>query len=396
VKRSLAIIYLICNFASVSAKQIKVGLYDSMNKLYLTSNRDYRIIEDQSLNPGSFMERSTLIEKPKGAPVLLRSSPAAANPLLIASEPDLVTSQKIIKLECKDQYLVQAGKLDPCIWQLKPSEDGSFEFDKFRGSIVIIPYKDHFTVINQLDIEEYLLAVLPSEMISSWPEEALKAQAVAARTYTYANLGRRRKLGYDLSSDVSDQKYNGYKHETTRTSAAVKATLDEVITDKTGKLVEAYYSSHAGRFTALPENGWGIAPRHYLIHQMETAADDNKWTLKFSKADINSKLIDLRIGSIDAITIVSRGLDNRVLKVLVTGTSGKHVTLTGEEFRHKLGLRSTDFDFRVNAGVVSFTGIGFGHGIGMSQYGARQMALDGKNYRQILEYFYPGVKIDKL
>jgi stage II sporulation protein D len=233
-------------------------------------------------------------------------------------------------------------------------------------------------------------------MISSWPEEALKAQAVAARTYTYANLGRRRKLGYDLSSDVSDQKYNGYKHETTRTSTAVKATLDEVMTDQSGKLVEAYYSSHAGKFTAVPENGWGIAPRHYLLHQLETAADDNKWTLKFSKADINSKLIDLRIGSIEAITIVSRGLDNRVLKILVTGTSGRHVTLTGEEFRHKLGLRSTDFDFRVNAGVVSFTGIGFGHGIGMSQYGARQMAIDGKSYRQILQYFYPGVKVGKL
>lgn len=383
--RFFLIIFLFYFFAfTAQARSIKILLHEALTKLYITANQDYQII-DLSKDKSSI-----LLNKNQGFATLLRSSPATANNLLIAASPDLVTINSPIKFLCQNSK----DQLKACLWEIKPSQEGSFENKQFRGSIIVIPHENYFQVINELDIEDYLLSVLPSEMISSWPQEALKAQAVAARTYTYKNLGKYKYLAYDLKSDVSDQMYRGYKAEDPNTNKAVKSTGQELLVDKSGALIEAYYSSHAGRFTAQPENGWGISPRHYLIHQLETSDNQYSWSIEKTFAQLNQDLSDLGLSQITAITVAKRGPDHRVLQIILSSPQ-HNISLTGEEFRHKLRLRSTDFDLIFNKNKITISGRGFGHGIGLSQYGARQMALDGKNYAQILEYFYSGAKLFK-
>lgn len=376
----------------ISAKEISIGLFDNLNTLYLSSNKDYKAVEDLS-GHNDFSNPRILVEKNAGDQSLIRSSPAAANPLLIAAEPDLVTSSRIVKFSCNPETI---QKNQPCLFKIKSKNSGT---NVYRGSIVILPYKTYFTVINRIDLEDYLLGVVPSEMPPNWHSEALKSQSVAARTYTLAMLGRRKILGYDLKSTVEDQMYLGYNKEIASTTAAIKATQGEVLIDKLGFLIDAYFSSHAGNYSNSVENAWGLSPRHYLVNVKELTTNPKNWTKEFSLKELNAKFQDLRLNSITAITIINRAPEGRVLNILVSGRNG-HKYLTGEEFRHKLGLMSTNFEIisqntAMGDFVIKMKGIGYGHGIGLSQYGAKYLAEHGQSYQQILGHYYPQTRLVK-
>jgi stage II sporulation protein D len=222
--------------------------------------------------------------------------------------------------------------------------------------------------------------------------EALKAQAVAARTYTLRNLARRQELGYDLKASVADQMYKGLVAEHPRATRAVVETAAQVMRDKQGVMVEAYYSSHGGSFSASPEFAWGLSPRHYLIPVKE-ASSDYSWRYQCSVFDLSQKLSDLGIAEILALTPIEHSMEGRVVRILVSGTKGKRL-LTGEEFRHKLGLKSTLFTMNLSPSMLVIEGSGFGHGIGMSQHGAKALAELGRSYDEILKYYYSGIKFD--
>ena len=417
-----------------SAQNISIGLYDNINTLYLTANQDYSVVEDLSEKPlpkethsyqrsgkmidlalsgfgpnklrcsqskkwdrykpviqdipldNEFSDSRTLLEKYSADWSLVRSSPATANPLLIAAEPDLVTSSRKLKFQCTSK---QTNEL-PCLFRIKVPDQ---ESRVYRGSIIIKPFKDHFTVINYLDLEDYLKGVVPSEMPPSWQIEALKTQAVAARTYSMAMLGRRKSLGYDLKSTVEDQMYLGYNKEDPQSNAAIKATQGELLIDNLGFYVDAYFSSNAGSYTNSPEAAWGLNSKEYLIPVKEPQG--NHWEIKLNQAELEEKLKDLNLSSIQAITILNRSLEGRVAQVLISGT-GKHSILTGEEFRHKLGLRSTNFDIYYLPNSIIISGIGYGHGIGMSQHGAKYLAEHGRTYEEILGHYYRGARLLKL
>ncbi len=436
-----------------TAQNISVGLYDNINTLYLTANQNYKVIEDLTEKPlpkesisyersrkmvdlaltgfgpnklsshqpknwnkylqtapeaKEFTTTRTLLEKNANDKSLIRSSPAAANPLLIAAEPDLVTSSRLVKFECApeavtaqrygftetEQAIDNQSKTLPCLFKIKiPYQHSQI----YRGSIIIKPFKDSFTVINNLDLEDYLKGVVPAEMPSSWSFEALKAQSVAARTYSMAMLGRRKALGYDLKSTVEDQMYLGYQKEDPVTTAAIKATQGELLINDQGLYVDAYFSSHGGSYTNTPEGAWGLNSAAYLIPVKEVQRSNlnAQWQIEFTKTQLEEKLKDLRFKSIDAITILSRSLEGRVANVLISG-GVEHKSLTGEEFRHKLGLRSTNFDIYYSANSILITGSGYGHGIGMSQHGAKYLAEHGRTYEEILGYYYRGAKLLKL
>lgn len=366
-----------------SAKEISIGLFDNLNTLYLSANKDYKVVEDLS-GKNDFSIPRILVEKKAYDQALVRSSPAAANPLLIAAEPDLVTASRIVKFTCKD-----SKDPKPCLFKIKAKNSG---ISTYRGSILILPYKTYFTVINRIDLEDYLLGVVPSEMPATWHNEALKAQSVAARTYTLAMLGRRKVLGYDLKSTVEDQMYSGYNKELPSTSSAIKATQGEVLIDKSGFLIDAYFSSHAGNYSNSVENAWGLSPRHYLTNVSEHTANPKAWTKEFTLKEFNDKLADLKLNSITSITIINRAPEGRVLSILLTGNSKKQY-LTGEEFRHKLGLMSTNFEIQVLENSIAINGIGYGHGIGLSQHGAKYLAEHGQSYQQILGHYYPETRL---
>jgi len=446
---------------------ITIGLYDSARTLYLTANQDYQILEAGSPT-GSWNEAKTIILNRAGAKTLIKSSPATIESMVVASPPSLTSSSQALKFVCLDSSgskvliknfdskkffkgdyknsdikIIKKQKQKPCLFMLKSSRLDKNPYNIFRGNIIIIPHKNSFTVINELKIEDYLRSVVASEVSYTWPLEALKAQAIAARTYTLAQKGRRKNLGYDLKSGVEDQMYLGYKKENPRINQAVKATQGEFLIDKAGVIVDAYYSSHAGTYSSYPETSWGISPKHYLQAVKEFSTEVKPWELNLTLEQIQEKLKDLRYEKLTAITILKRSPEGRVAGVLISGSqdgSPKHTSLSGEEFRHHLGLRSTNFSMQwITQELVSasppavilktkknifekifgfmlnekdpkpalqessavkslihnlkISGEGYGHGIGLSQYDAKFLAQSGKSYKEILLYYYQGASI---
>ncbi len=385
----LLLLFTIIQPSSQAATPINIGLYDT-NTLYITANHSFVVKQAD----GQVM----LANKP-GDRVLLRSSPAAANKLVIASPPNLLTTSDNLSFECSDPQRL-------CLFKLKQSIDDSNIYNIFRGSININPSKTYFTVINKIDLEDYLRGVVPGEMPSSWGLEALKAQAVAARTYTLKNLGRRKDRGYDLNADVTDQMYLGYKKEDSRTNQAILETKGEVLLDNQGNLIDAYYSSHAGRFTNTAQAAWGLsfssslqAKPEYISSSRATvgavAIQNYHWQQSFTLADLKKNLMDLKLdNNIIGINIINRSMAGRVDRVLISADN--QVTLTGEEFRHHLKLKSTDFTISYTSEGISISGYGFGHGIGMSQYGSKSKSDSGKSYKEILQYYYDRANLAKL
>jgi len=292
---------------------------------------------------------------------------------------------------------------------------------KYRG---LLRVSDGVTIINELELEDYLRSVVASEMPSRWPLEALKAQAVCARTYTLATLKRKPIL----KSGVADQMYLGYDKEDDKVDKAVKATQGEVLVDSYGNYIDAYYSSSGGNYTASVSDVWGLSPRPYLVPVNDYAQGSSyqSWTREFTDAELQAKLAQYKLNSIENVVVFQRSIEGRATKVQLRGLSELQLPeqhnkpiwhkspehsifadefkpqatlavntryLTGEELRHKLGLPSTNFQLRREGDKYIFAGTGFGHGIGMTQYGARNMAEAGSDYKQILAHYYHGARL---
>ncbi len=194
----------------------------------------------------------------------------------------------------------------------KPDNEGyiSTKGKWYRGKLMLRVYDGKLTVINDVNLEDYMRGVLPSEMPASWEYEALKAQAIAARSYALANLGKQAKFGYDLKDNTEDQAYGGASAETNRTNKVIDETEGLVLTYDM-KIISAYYSASAGGMT-----------------------NTNSW---------------------------------------------------GNNLPYLHSVPSFDDNVKKN-----------GHGVGMSQNGANNLAKQGYNAYQILQYFYQNVKFAKL
>ncbi len=361
----------------------------------------------------------------------------AAPQLVLSSEDDyslIQDDRTIYKFDAGSEILIKPGSITNKGKTYSVSGDFSLESEdlfivqghKFRGSMIV---RKGLQLINRLELEDYLKSVVSSEMPSRWPLEALKAQAVCARTYTLNTLQHKDTL----QPGVADQMYLGYDREDDKGRKAVAETNGEVMVDKLGNYVDAYYSSSAGNYTASVSDTWGLSPRPYLLPVNDYAQGSSyqSWTREFIASDLQSKLVDLRLAEIQSITVFQRSIEGRATKVQVSGLALKpeheeeanskpqwrqdtngdifdainpqpksKITerlatryLTGEELRHKLGLPSTNFQLSQQSDKYSFRGTGFGHGIGMTQYGAKNMAEDGASYRKILEHYYPIMKL---
>lgn len=205
-------------------------------------------------------------------------------------------------------------KIDSDNVVLKTEEDAfvSVKNKWYRGKLMIQNKNDRLTIINDVDLEDYIRGVVPSEMPSGWEEEALKAQAIAARSYALANLGKRASLGYDLKDNQEDQAYNGASAETTKTNKLVEDTKGLVLIYDL-KIIPAFYSASAGGQTVNASSAWGS-------------------DLPFIRS-----------------------------------------------------VPSFDDNVKKN-----------GHGVGMSQHGANNLAKQGYNVYQILQYFYNNVKFARV
>lgn len=295
-----------------------------------------------------------------------------------------------------------------------------FRNNPYRGDFSFYIKDSNISVINHLDIEHYLYGVVPKEVSASWHMEALKAQSVAARNYAYSNIGKFSEHGFDICATQNCQVYGGKTSEHIRTNEAVDETKGDVLMHE-GKRVIAFYHASSGGITANSENVWkNKVP--YLRSVLDPYSIGNKhdeWEISFSKKDIEEllKKDNVDIGDIEDIVIRDVGTDKRVLRMEIMGKRGSK-TYEREDIRRFFGysvMKSTLFDLvkdekasfpsdfqsisKLFTGELSlsdftskeafvFRGSGWGHGIGMSQLGAKKMAETGSTYEQILRHYF--------
>ncbi len=371
-------------------------------------------------------------------------------------------------------------------FQFTSSAPLSYEGKGYRGSLEVfvrVGEEPLLRVVNTLDLESYLYGVLPAEIYPNWAVEAVKAQAVAARTFALRRLqgGTPRKTeGYDLTGTVSDQVYKGYGVEAEASNQAVDDTRGEILTYG-GEVISALFHDCSGGMTENNENVFSGPPLPYLRSVSSSGEEANKYfswtatiaTSAFMKAAEKKKGVTL--GDLVSLSVLEQGVSGRIKTLEVEGTVGT-CTLTGEQLRQVAGLRSSliiapgsltapgrvlwqngvpsggveslagdaiiaclsnsglgslsmkgavllsslgtasppDQPILLAAGgpwplpitstippstigigeVLTFTGHGNGHGLGMPQWGAKARAEEGMNYGAILATYYTGAQLE--
>ncbi len=292
------------------------------------------------------------------------------------------------------------------IW-IEPQGDGLVWIGDrwYRGKVYVVPTGSGLTAVNYVDLEEYLYSVLGGEMPTNWPLEALKAQAVAARSYALYQRQTGANTVFDVGDTTRWQVYGGVQEETNTTVAAVQGTRGQVLTYN-GQIINAVFHSSSGGHTENVEDVWLSAlPYLRAVPDYDQAAPVFQWTVTFSADQMRQKITG--VGNIISFAAERSTPRGRLKSVRVVGDAGERV-LTGDEMRQALNLRSTLFTIQPQSDrVASAQGIptpggfqvigrGFGHGIGMSQYGAYGMASQGRNYRDIVLHYYQGAILSQI
>ncbi len=291
---------------------------------------------------------------------------------------------------------------------------------KYRGALRIESRQNGLTVINRLQIDEYLYGVVPNEMPTDWNSEALKAQAVAARSYAlYDKIdGKHARDGFDVCITNDCQVYGGIAAENAAASRAVDATRGVVLT-YLGSPICAVFHAASGGSTENSEDVWDArVPYLRAVDDSTERSPYMNWTEKISASSLNEKIGDQR-GSLGVLKEIDTSLfkqqareDSRGKYIKFIGTA-KSVNMSGAAMRSMLGLKSSNFklsvtengktkdgsSLRINkmqSADILINGKGFGHRLGMSQWGAKSLADKGKNYRQILLHYYTDVQLKSL
>ncbi|MCA1826982.1 MAG: SpoIID/LytB domain-containing protein [Myxococcales bacterium] len=252
-------------------------------------------------------------------------------------------------------------------------------------------------VVKTVNLEEYVAGVVAAEVPPAWPLEALKAQAVAARTFAVAQkVAQGPAARAHLTASVLDQVYRG-----TSDTAAVRAareTAGEVLTWGAAPIA-AYFSASCGGRGESAEAAFNLAPGTTpYIHGGESDDDEHAWTRSVKLDDLTAALRD-RIGAaVKGMRVSSRTASGRA-KTIALETSAGRKPLPAVELRQLLGYReipSLLFDVKTDGNTAVFTGRGSGHGVGLCQWGAQKRASRGATYREILAHYYPGAEIRRM
>lgn len=331
--------------------------------------------------------------------------------------------------------------------------------NRYRDYITFLNNDNNILIINHIHMENYLLGVVPKEIAASSPVDALRAQAVVARSYTYANLNKHIDEGYNLCTSTHCQVYGGYEWEKPSTNQAVIDTYGEYIVYD-GQVASAFYHSNSGGHTESSEDVWG-GNLPYLVgieDRFSMNTNNSTWSLSLSPRDLGDKLKanGIDIGEVKDLQILDTSDSDRVETIKIVGSYGDQI-ISGDKLRSIIGttnLKSTLFSINkdglsssknvyiidgssqgarevslsgmyildgnnnktVNRSVSNrlrgdanttdlegtigieptafkFEGKGYGHGVGMSQYGAIEMANLGYNYEEIIKHYYSGVEI---
>ncbi len=410
---------------SDEAVKVRVGLVDSASQVEILVSTGYSIKTKQ----GNFLVN-------RGMAGQVCSVSASPDNKVICQLPDagrIVVDEPVLFIPENSRgtctiFDIQVAKDE--FWQRQ--EDRSY-----RGMLEVSAHGSALKVVNVLSMEEYLYSVVPSEMISSWPFEALKAQAVAARSEALHKIGRHKADGYDFCPEVHCQSYTGVERETPATNMAVDETRGQVLFFG-GKPVDAVYSSCCGGhtqdnifgkeprqveyFRGVPDmasaNGltfpldpvgleqWLKSPPEGILCDIpEFARSSNfRWVRVFSSSEMDalaSKLGD--IGKVSKIVVTRRNASGHIGSLKLVGSRSSYLIEKELNIRKALGdLRSSMFKVEIrydrdrNPLQFVFYGGGWGHGVGMCQAGACGMAKKGKSYKDILAHYFKGSELKKM
>lgn len=271
----------------------------------------------------------------------------------------------------------------------------------YRGRMRFINENGKLTVVNVISIEDYLKGVLNYEVAHWWPIQALMAQAVASRSYALYMKKTNHDKNYDLRADIYSQVYGGRLGERWKVKKAIRKTEGLVLFYK-GEILPAFYHSTCGGHTDSASHLWNIdiPPLKGVVCNFCSFSPHYHWKKKislekfkqiFSNAGYSMKEVQN--------VIVKERYPTGFVKSIEITADGKKYTLSSKEFRKILGvdlLRSRRFLLKVKKEWLYITGFGWGHGVGLCQWGAYGMALKGYNFKQILKYYYPGCEIKKI
>lgn len=292
---------------------------------------------------------------------------------------------------------VQVGTLSaaqPVIVEPAPGTTLTYQTNVYSGKFYVVPNGKLFQLVEHVNLEDYLYGVLPYEMSHTWPLEALKAQAVAARTYTLKSLENVKKgQSFDLYSDVRSQMYKGGGKQFASVKKAVDATRGEMLFYR-GKPFFTYYHANCGGGTddvkSWNPGASSIQPLSGAKCKYDSHSANHSWTQKVPRAKVESYAQSIGLsGKLKSVKITRKTGTGRATNLDVKTARGAKNVPCGK-FRAATGIKSCKISkISVGGKEVTFKGKGYGHGVGMCQDGANGMAKAGKNYKQILKNYYP-------
>jgi len=268
------------------------------------------------------------------------------------------------------------------------------EGQAYRGYLEVARANGALAVVNVVDLEEYLFGVLKDEIPPGWPGEAAKAMAITARTYAVYQMQQNPGALFHLRATTASQVYGGATGEDARTSLAVQATRGQILTFG-GQPIAAFYHSCSGGATedALDVFGPNFDTVIGVKDDFSLNCPYAFWVERLTAQQLEQAFqrIGYAVGRVVRIDDLLRSRTGRILRLAVYHTRGS-LTLDGRRLREILGndvIRSTDFEVRADGSGFTFVGRGWGHGVGLSQWGAKEMADLGRQHWEILKFYYP-------
>ncbi|WP_420595243.1 SpoIID/LytB domain-containing protein [Deinococcus sp.] len=356
--------------------------------------------------------------RPKPAPFLLLAALCAASAsaldvrVLVASAPALTVQFAPGATDTPDSNLsrwqigVSGGRLTlggqdtgSAVLTLPPGPNPvQVAGGTYRGGLTLRAVSGGVQAINVLDIEDYLRGVVPAEMPPRWPQAALQAQAIIARTYAASRINP--AAPYDVCATVQCQVYEGTAREHPLADTAIAATRAQVVSSA-NQLADTYYSADSGGYTASSLEAWG-RDVPYLQAQPDPASPSAQqpWVVRVPLAEVQAvaQRYGVRVGQLRSVTVTQRSNSGRVAALNFVGSAGQQ-PLAGAEaggLVRSLGAKSSRVTLNLDAGALTLTGTGSGHGVGLSQWGAKGMAESGKNDLVLLAFYYPGAGVSVL
>ena len=271
----------------------------------------------------------------------------------------------------------------------------------YIGALEVSRQGQGLLLVNELPMEEYVAGTVRGEASERWPAEALRALAVVARTYAVFQQGRITGRAFHVVAGNQDQNFAGWVVEGSPAREAARATAGQVLTWE-GRVFPTFYHSDSGGFTEAAQTVFSgdVPPLAGVRDEFSMESPNYTWTVTIPLTVIGERLRrgGLDVGQVSGLTVLERSPSFRVARMTVDHSRGTS-TLRGADFRRLIGydaLKSTLFVPTAQNGAIRFEGRGWGHGVGLSQFGAKGMADRGYTYSQILEHYYPGTALATL